>query len=106
MRTLNRLLVVTFCVAVTFATPDVFADDPQPTDPTLAPSGGSGGSSTAPTAADPDYWWNVLIPSLIEEFPNATYGELCDVALYRHNLLPPETEEPPPSESAAQPASE
>lgn len=68
----------------------VAANDPLPIDPTLNPIGGTGGAPPPATAADPDYWWNSLIPLLAAMFPDATYDELCDFAFVMFNLLPPE----------------
>ena len=95
MRRLSHLLfqfAATAIAVLAFAgsPSNVWADDPEPVDPTQSSVGGPGGSPPPPTAADPEYWWFVLIPDLAEEFPDATYDELCYVALTRHNLLPPE----------------
>ncbi len=63
------------------------ADDPPPIDPTLDPSGST---TTDPTYADPDWWWNCCIPMLEMMYPDAAYDELCAIALVMYNVYPPQ----------------
>jgi hypothetical protein len=91
MTRLARVLLTFAATSLTlFAlaiTPNLaLADDPTLTDPTLQTSGST---STDPTYADPDWWWNCCIPMLEMMYPDATYDELCALALLYFNVYPP-----------------